>query len=102
MDTVTLTQILKEEMASYAGKGLNAISYLTVNADETVFSVVDIGVVHDKRIVWTPLIARIEDNKIIIEIDQNEPPSVESLRARGVPDAQIVLNYLHPLVTATA
>ncbi|MFZ4816640.1 MAG: element excision factor XisI family protein [Phototrophicaceae bacterium] len=102
MEPATLTQILKEEMASYAGKGLNAISYLTVNADETVFSVVDIGVVRDKRIVWTPLIARIEDNKIIIELERNEPPLVESLRAHGVQDDQIVLNYLHPLVTATS
>jgi hypothetical protein len=51
MDTTTLKEILKHEMSLYAKKGMNAISYLTVNEDETVYAVIDFGVFAGKRLV---------------------------------------------------
>lgn len=93
MDTRNLKRILIEEMQKYAGEGLNAYSYLTENESESLYTVVDIANVRGKRIIGTVLVARLHDNKVIIELDHNNKPLVDALRARGVPEAQLVLAY---------
>jgi len=93
MDTRTLKEILIEEMQKYAGEGLNAYSYLTENEVENLYAVVDIADVRGKRIIGTVLVARLQDDKIIIELDHNNKLLVDALKARGVPDNQIVLAY---------
>ncbi|MCI0711415.1 MAG: XisI protein [Chloroflexi bacterium] len=93
MDTNTLKQILLEEMQGYAGEGLNAYSYLTENEAEQLYTVVDIATVKDKRLVSTVLIARLVDNRVVIELDYNNKELVDALKARGVPEDQIILAY---------
>ena len=93
MDAGTLKQILVEEMQKYAGEGLNALSYLTENEAENLYTVVDIASVRGKRIVGTVLVARLQDDRIIIELDHNNKPLVDALIARGVSESQIVLAY---------
>jgi hypothetical protein len=93
MDTRTLKQILVEEMQKYAGEGLNAYSYLTANEAENLYTVVDIASVRGKRIIGTVLVARLHDDRIIIELDHNSKPLVDALTARGVPKDQITLTY---------
>ena len=93
MDAGTLKQILVEEMQKYAGEGLNAYSYLTENEAENLYTVVDIASVRGKRIVGTVLVARLQDDRIIIELDHNNKPLVDALIARGVSESQIVLAY---------
>lgn len=93
MDTATLTTILLETMQGYAGKGLNAHSVLTRNDAEQTYTVVDFATIRGKRIISTPLVARIVDNQIIIDVDRNNKLLVDALVAHGVPEAQIVLAY---------
>jgi len=93
MDTGTLNQILVEEMQKYAGEGLNAYSYLTANESENLYTIVDIAYVRGKRIIGTVLVARVQNSKIVIELDYNNKPLVDALTARGVPEAQISLTY---------
>ena len=100
MNTKTLKQILIEELHKYAGEGLNAQSYLTENAQESLYTIVDIATVQGKRIVGTVLVARLQDGKIVIELDRNNKPLVDALAARGVPEAQIILAYADDTVPA--
>lgn len=93
MDTGTLKRILVEEMQKYAGDGLNATSYLTENEAENVYTVIDIANVRGKRIIGTVLVTRLQGDKIIIELDHNNKPLVDTLVARGVPLEQIILAY---------
>lgn len=100
MDTGTLKQILIEEMHKYAGEGLNAYSYLTENESETLYTVVDIVNVRGKRIIGTVLVARLDKDKIIIELDHNNKPLADALMARGVPEAQMILAYRDTTIPA--
>ena len=100
MDTGTLKQIMIEEMQKYAGEGLNADSYLTENEIENLFTVVDIANVRGKRIIGTVLVARLNDEKIIIELDHNNKLLGDALIARGVPEDQVVLAYLDTTMPA--
>jgi hypothetical protein len=93
MDTPTLKEILKHEMNLYAKKGLNAVSYLTISADEQVYAVIDFGVFVGKRLVGANLIVRLIEDMIYIDIDNNNKMLVDALRARGVPENQMVLMY---------
>ena len=100
MDTGTLKQILIEEMQKYAGEGLNAYSYLMENEIENLYTIVDIANVRGKRIIGTVLVARLSDDKIIIELDHNNKLLADALVARGVPEAQLVLAYLDTTMPA--
>ncbi len=93
MDTRTLKQILVEEMQKYAGEGLNAYSYLTENESESLYTIVDIANVRGKRVIGTVLVARLHDDKIVIDLDHNNKPLEDALTARGVPKDQLVLAY---------
>ncbi|NDJ77408.1 MAG: hypothetical protein GYB65_14240 [Chloroflexi bacterium] len=66
-------------------------SYFTANEIEQLYTVVDIAHVRGKRIIGTVLVARLRDEQIIIELDHNNKPLIDVLRARGIPDAQLVL-----------
>ena len=91
MDTGTLKTILLEEMQKYAGEGLNAYSYFTANETEQLYTVVDIANIRGKRIIGTVLVVRLQDDQIIIELDHNNKPLIEALRAREISDSQLVL-----------
>lgn len=93
MDTGTLKRLLIEEMRHYAHEGLNARSYFTTNETDDLYTVLDIATVRGQRIVGTVLVARIQDNKIVVELDHNNKPLVDALTARGVPIEQVVLAY---------
>lgn len=93
MDTATLKQILVEELEGYTGEGLNDFAYLTANESERLYSIVDIAQVRDKRLVGTVLVARLTDEQVVIELDRHDKLLVDALRARGVPESQIVLAY---------
>ena len=93
MDTDTLKRILLEELDGYTGEGLNDIAYLTSNEAEQIYTVIDIVKVRGKRLVDTVLVARLTDDRVVIELDRHDKLLVEALQARGVPEAQVVLAY---------
>ena len=93
MDTATLKRILLEELQGYTGKGLNDFAYLTTNEAEEIYTIVDIARVRDKRLVGTVLVARLANDQVIIELDRHDKLLVDALKARGVPESQIILAY---------
>ena len=93
MDTATLKHILLEELEGYTGKGLNDFAYLTANETEEIYTIVDIARVRDKRLIGTVLVARLANDQVIIELDRHDKLLVDALKARGVPESQIVLAY---------
>ena len=93
MDTATLREILLEELEGYTGKGLNDFAYLTTNEAEQIYTIVDIATVRDKRLVGTVLVARLTNDRVVIELDRHDKLLVDALTARGVPEAQVVLAY---------
>lgn len=100
MDTKTLEVLLIEEMQKYAGEGLNAYSYFTANNAEKVYSVIDIATVRGKRIIGTVLVARLDNDRIVIELDYNSKPLADALLARGVSEDQVVLAYRDNIIPA--
>ena len=88
-----LIDTLREALDSYTGEALNGYSYLTENKNGTVFTVVSVGYLPDKRIVDAGLIVRLVRSLIIIERDVNDKPLVDALLQAGVSRQQIVLAY---------
>ncbi len=93
MDTATLRQIMLAEMQCYTGEGLNDFAYLTANEAQGIYTIVDIATVQGRRLVGTVLVARLDKDRIVIELDRHDKPLVDALMARGVPQSQIVLAY---------
>ncbi len=93
MDTGTIKNILLEELEGYTGEGLNDFAYLTANEAEQLYTIVDIAKVREKRLVGTVLVARLAGDQVVIELDRHDKLLVDALKARGVPESQIVLAY---------
>lgn len=49
--------------------------------------------IRGKRLVSAVLIIRLLDNQIVIEFDHNNKELVDVLKARGIPEDQIILAY---------
>ena len=93
MDTTALRQILVEELEGYTGKGLNDSTCLTTNEAEQIYTIIDIATVRDRRLVGTVLVARLTNDRVVIELDRRDKLLVDALKVRGVPEPQIVLAY---------
>jgi hypothetical protein len=92
MDQHTV-DILKREVKAYAGEGLNGMSYFTQSEDGTVFSVVGISFMPGETWADAALIARIDGEHIIIELDISDKPLVDALTQAGIPRDRVVLAY---------
>jgi XisI protein len=98
----TLSETLQRLLAGYAGDMLNGYSYLTTNADRTVFAIIGLGYIGDRHFVDTSLIARLARNTVVIEHDVNNKPLIEALLAVGIPRNQIILAYAGESTDAAA
>lgn len=101
MDTTTLKQILLDEMKKYTGEGLNDVATLTINEALQMYAVIDVAQIRNKRVVSAVLVARLVDTQIIIDLDLHDKLLVDALKARGVPEAQIMLAYQNDLLSAS-
>jgi len=98
----TLQHTLKAAMAGYAGPALNGESLLTASADGRVLTIVSIGPVAGETVVDIGLIARVVDERVIIDRDANNKPLIDALLQAGVPRRQIVLVYAGETLTDAA
>lgn len=98
----TLREALEMVIKEYAGQDLNGYSYLTQSADRRVFAIVSIGEFRGKQFADTGLIARIVNDRIVIDHDVNSKPLVDALVQAGVPRRQIVLAYAGETVNDAA
>ena len=90
MDADSLKPILINELDGYAGEGLNDLAHLTTNEAEGIYTIVDFATVRGKRLVGTVLVARLTSNCVVIELDRHDKSLADALKARGVPEAQII------------
>lgn len=88
-----LNETVDRVLQDYAGEDLNGYSYLTWNADRTVYAIISVGAIRGKQFVDTDLIVRLVDDRIVIDRDANSKPLVDALMQAGVPRRQIVLTY---------
>ena len=93
MNLETLERILLEKLQGYTGEGLNDFAYLTTNEAEQIYTIIDFATVREKRLVGTVLVARLAGDQVVIELDRHDKLLVDALKARGVPESQIVLAY---------
>ena len=91
MDDLRIT--LQETLMDYAGEGLNSYAYLMSNADDTAFAVIASASVHGNPVVNTGILARVENDMIIIERDMNDKQVVDALIQNGIPRDKIILAY---------
>jgi hypothetical protein len=87
-------ETIVREISAYAKPALNGgSSFLTRNADGTLFTVVDFLKVDGKFQADSGLIVRIERDYIIIAQDMNNKPLVDALVQAGIPRNKIILAY---------
>ncbi len=88
-----MESIVREEVFSFADvKGLNANFYYLENREQHTYAVIAITHERENR-GYVSVLARIEDDKVFIECDNNMTPLHLELYHRGVPESQVVLAY---------
>lgn len=92
---VALTQILREEAAKYAGSGRGANVLLLPLLDDQHQTYAVNAVDYPKRDEWASVVvlARIIEDKIVIEEDAIDKKLIDALLQRGVPREQVILAY---------
>ncbi len=90
----SLADSVREVMSGYAIRGLNGYSTLTMDADQSLLTIVSTALVKGKRTTTTSLIVRIDNNQVFIDHDINNKPLVDALVQAGIPRTQIILTYL--------
>src|SRR5579859_7378469 len=89
----SLTDVVKEVVFSYASGGLNLRMYPLSNEDQRVYAVNVIDVPERNQPAAVVVLARIEDDKVIIEENITDRPLVEALVKAGIPRERIMLKY---------
>lgn len=92
MDTETLKQILIDEMKQCLDQMSDMHGYLTANDFET-YTITTMFKIPGKCLISTVLVARLENDKVIIELDHTKRLFAHALKLRGVPEVQIVVAY---------
>jgi hypothetical protein len=92
----TLSDIVKEEVSWYAGtsgRGINLRLFKVFDETRQVYAVTASD--YPKRVEPGSVIvmARIVDNRVVIEEDNTDRPLVDRLTERGIPRDQIILAY---------
>jgi len=91
-----LNQILRQEMMWYAQiQGYKVSSHFLFNEAQSEYTVI---VLSDadyplERFARVMMMARLEDNHIIIEVDTTDKPLYEALMHAGIPREKIILAY---------
>jgi hypothetical protein len=78
---------------SYAAGGLNLRTYPLSNEEQHIYSVNVIDWPERHRPAAVVVLARVEDDQVIIEEDLTDRPLVEALVNAGVPREKIILKY---------
>ena len=90
----TLSETLESIMSGYAGEDLNGYSYLTRSDDRQILTVVSVCTIRGRYFADTNFVARVVNDRIVIDHDVNDKPLVDALVAAGVPREHIVLSYV--------
>jgi hypothetical protein len=90
-----LVSIVREEVRKYAsdGRAHNGRLFSMENALTCTYTVNAVGTFNKRHTSNIVVLARVADDKIIIEEDRTDKPLIDALEQRGVPRDKIVLAY---------
>ena len=90
-----LTEIVREEVAKYAGsgRGANVILFPNLDDENQVYAVTAFDYPTRRDILLVLVFARIVDGVIVIQEDKTDKPLYQALLQRGIPREKIVLAY---------
>ena len=87
-------ETIRQKIAEYAKPSLTGEpSYLTLSADGSLFTVVDVSSIGNKHHANISLAVRVLPDFVIIEHDINNKPLVDALVQVGIPRDKIILAY---------
>lgn len=88
-----LADVVKREMKSYAGSGTHTKLYAISDDAAQIYTVNVIDNSPQRRPARVVVMARIVDDRIIIEADTTDRPLVRRLVEAGIPREKILLAY---------
>lgn len=96
----TLKEILKEEVAKYAGSGRggNALVFPLLDDVNQTYGVIVVDYPQREMTAGVVVMARMLMDKIIIEEDTTDKPLLDALLQRGVPRDKILMAYQGEIV----
>lgn len=96
----TLKEILKEEVKEYAGsgRGAKALTFPLLDDENQTYGVIVVDYPVKNMGAGVVVMARMLDDKIIIEEDTTDKPLLDALLQRGVPRDKILLAYQGEIV----
>ena len=93
MDRIeTFTAVLRHEVADYVRPSPNSTAYYLDNLEQQSYAVVIVPEPNDGPSM-VMVMARIVDERIVIEADITNKPLFEALMQAGIPREQIILAY---------
>ena len=89
----SLNDIVKQVVFWYASGGLNLRTFALSNEEQSVYAVNVVDWPNRHRPAGVVVLARIEDDRVVIEEDTTDRPLVDALVKAGIPRERIVLQY---------
>ncbi len=90
-----LKEIVREEVAKYAGsgRGANIILFPLLDDERQLYAVNAVDYPTREEVALVIVLARIVEDKVVIEEDTTDKKLVDALLQRGIPREKIVLAY---------
>jgi len=88
-----LIEIVKREVAKYGAPSYNSETLISLDDEHQVYAVLDVIDAPTPDRVVAVVVARVVDDKVVIEADNTNKPLVEALLQAGIGREQIVLGY---------
>jgi hypothetical protein len=88
----SISAVLQREVADYALGSPNSTAYYVENSQQQVYAVLVVPQESSQKSTIM-IMARVVDDKVIIETDKTDHPLYEALIQAGIPQQQIVLAY---------
>jgi len=92
---------VKQVIFGYASGGLELKSFPMINEEEMVYAVLVVDYPVHRYDAGIVVMARIEDDKVLIEEDRTDRPLLDALLKAGVPREKIILTYAGEAVPST-
>jgi hypothetical protein len=90
-----LNEIVREEVLWYTGDGTNPVLLPVVDEQHQIYCAIAINYSNTVRRhkAGVVVMARVVEDKVIIEVDNTDKPLDAALEGRGVPREKIILAY---------
>jgi hypothetical protein len=90
VDNLLLT--VQHKIVDYVRPSPTATAFFVENAEQHLFAVVSVPI-NDTQKTSVIVMARVDDNRVLIESDKTNKPLADALLQAGIPREQIVLVY---------